>query len=261
MSSPAKKRKRNGDPSQTTRGIESFFKGQAPKPVPKHEPASTAQTLSDEALARKLQAEWDQEEHSQNPLSDGDQAASAASEASKAPSAPSIPADTTPEVPVIPKKNTLSLQSSTGSEDTVALAVPFDQSPQTFNATEYATELRSRWASEGGDASYALLTRAFVLANSTTSRIKIVDTLVNFIRVLIEGDPSSLLPAVWLATNSISPPYDELELGLGGSSISKALKKFTALIVKASRLSTTDMEMQAMSHLKRRAAEFHSDQA
>jgi DNA ligase-1 len=130
---------------------------------------------------------------------------------------------------VTPYKNTLSLQSSTGGEDTVALAVPFDQSPQTFDAAKYATELRARWASEGGDASYALLTRAFVLANATTSRIKIVDTLVNFIRVLIEGDPSSLLPAVWLATNSISPPYDELELGLGGSSISKAFKKVYGL--------------------------------
>ena len=34
---------------------------------------------------------------------------------------------------------------------------------------------------------------------------------------------------VWLATNSISPPYIDLELGLGGSSISKALKKVCGL--------------------------------
>lgn len=229
MSSPAKKRKRNGDSSQNFRSIESFFKGQATRPNPEHEPEVTDQTLSDEALARKLQAEWDQEEDAQNSLENGDQAVSAISEASTAPSALSIPADATPEAPVVPKKNTLSLQSSTGTEDTVALAVPFDQSPQTFDATKYATDLRSRWASEGGDASYALLTRAFVLANATTSRIKIVDTLVNFLRVLIEGDPSSLLPAVWLATNSISPPYDESELGLGGSSISKAFKKIYGL--------------------------------
>ncbi|KAJ6115895.1 hypothetical protein N7523_006312 [Penicillium sp. IBT 18751x] len=232
MSSPAKKRKRNGDSSKNTRSIESFFKGQATRPNPEHEPEVSDQTLSDEALARKLQAEWDQEEDAQSSLTNGDQAASAvlaASKTSTTPVALRTPTEATPEASMVAKKNTLSLQSSTGTEDTVALAVPFDQNPQTFDATKYAHDLRSRWASEGGDASYALLTRAFVLANATTSRIKIVDTLVNFLRVLIEGDPSSLLPAVWLATNSISPPYDESELGLGGSSISKAFKKIYGL--------------------------------
>jgi len=34
---------------------------------------------------------------------------------------------------------------------------------------------------------------------------------------------------VWLATNSISPSYIDLELGLGGSAISKALKKVCGL--------------------------------
>jgi DNA ligase-1 len=34
---------------------------------------------------------------------------------------------------------------------------------------------------------------------------------------------------VWLATNAISPPYIDLELGLGGSAISKALKKVCGL--------------------------------
>lgn len=234
MSSPAKKRKRNGADSspQQMRSIESFFKGQATKKAYQVESEATEQTLSDEALARKLQAEWDQEEDNNRPAADSNQDVTAEVEsktAPLAPSAPSIPADTSPATPATPKKNTLSLQSSTGTEDTVSLAVPFDQSPQTFDAGKYAAELRSHWASEGGDATYALLTRAFVLANATTSRIKIVDTLVNFLRVLIEGDPSSLLPAVWLATNSISPPYDELELGLGGSSISKALKKIYGL--------------------------------
>ncbi|KAJ5648435.1 hypothetical protein N7490_004807 [Penicillium lividum] len=224
MSSPAKKRKRNGAESspQKTRGIESFFKGQTKQP--QLDPDVTEQNLSDEALARKIQAEWNQEDNAQTSAND---IQPKEPESSGAPSIPLIPTDTTPVT--LPKKNTLSLQSSSGTEDTVSLTVPFDQTPQTFDAGKYAAELRPHWASEGGDATYALLTRAFVLANSTTSRIKIVDTLVNFLRVLIEGDPDSLLPAVWLATNSISPPYDELELGLGGSSISKALKKVYGL--------------------------------
>ncbi|KAJ6143359.1 hypothetical protein N7471_002812 [Penicillium samsonianum] len=224
MSSPAKKRKRNGDSSPPTRSIKSFFKGQTTEQINLKAPDVTEQSLSDEALARKLQAEWNEQENASTPAED----TQADSQINPAPYTLDSPVSP-PVAPVIPKKSTLSLQSSAGTEDTISLAIPLDQTPQTFDASQCAAELRSHWATEGGDASYALLTRAFVLANATTSRIKIVDTLVNFLRVLIEGDPSSVLPAVWLATNSISPPYDELELGLGGSSISKALKKIYGL--------------------------------
>ncbi|KAI9822494.1 MAG: hypothetical protein M1827_000213 [Pycnora praestabilis] len=127
------------------------------------------------------------------------------------------------------KKNTLSLQSNASSEDTISATIPFDENPLTYTPSKYIPELRRHWAKEGGDASYALLTRCFVLVNSTQSRIKIVDTIVNLLRTIIEGDPSSLLSTVWLATNSISPPYISLELGLGGSAISKALKKVCGL--------------------------------
>ncbi|KAK4862121.1 hypothetical protein LT330_003259 [Penicillium expansum] len=224
MPSPAKKRKGTGDSSPPKRSIKSFFKEQITEQNNLKVPDITEQTLSDEALARKLQAEWNEQENASTPTED----TQAEPQINPAPS--TLGSLVSPPVaPVIPKKSTLSLQSSAGTEDTISLAIPLDQSPQTFDASQYAAELRSHWASEGGDASYALLTRAFVLANATTSRIKIVDTLVNFLRILIEGDPSSVLPAVWLATNSISPPYDELELGLGGSSISKALKKIYGL--------------------------------
>ncbi|KAL4764416.1 putative DNA ligase I [Aspergillus foveolatus] len=219
MSSPAKKRKRD---TQPTRSIASFFQGRTAKQTEKSEqlasPTDTEQHLSDEALARKLQAEWNNEQDSASPAT--------------VPHFEPTAASPSPEKDREQKKakvGVLSLQSSTGTEDTISLSVPFDQSPLVFDSSTYARELKAHWSAEGGNASYALLTRAFVLANSTTSRIKIVDTLVNFLRVLIEGDPSSVLPAVWLATNSISPPYHELELGLGGSSISKAFKKIYGL--------------------------------
>jgi DNA ligase-1 len=226
MSSPAKKRKINTNSSQPTRSIRSFFQGQVTEQSNPKEPDVTEQTLSDEALARKLQDEWNEQE---NPDSSEATAANPLIIAAPSISIPSNPPPASPAAPVAPKKSTLSLQSSVGTEDTISLTIPLDQSPLIFDASQWAAELRSHWATQGGDASYALLTRAFVLANATTSRIKIVDTLVNFLRVLIEGDPSSVLPAVWLATNSISPPYNELELGLGGSSISKALRKIYGL--------------------------------
>lgn len=245
MPSPAKRRKRNDpEPSgRSTRSIESFFQGQSAKQARKTEekgddatggtgsgrPTPHTGTDADEAFARRLQAQWDQENSAANAISSTAELApgSVPAEVEKS----STPVSSAPqgiEHTGSPqgKKDTLSLQSSAGSDDAVSSDIPFDQSPLAFDPSQYVEGLAQHWAD---GAPYALLTRAFALAGGTTSRIKIVDTLVNFLRLLIEGDPSSLIPAVWLATGSISPPYIDLELGLGGSSISKALQKVYGL--------------------------------
>ena len=96
----------------------------------------------------------------------------------------------------IPVSSSLSLQSTASAEDGISSIIPFDESPLTFQAARYVSELRNHWSTDDGAASYSVLTRCFILVNSTQSRIKIVDTLVNFLRVIIEADPESLLPAV-----------------------------------------------------------------
>ena len=181
-------------------------------------------TLTDEELARKLQLEWDQQDNISGEI---------ASKKPKEinPDAPPVPKDddskqlngdfltrqglfsnVTPAVEsfgsqsksknsVGPgKKATLSLQSAASAEDAVSSSVPFDENPLIFDPGKYLPALKSHWAKEDGDASYGLLTKCFILVNSTQSRIKIVDTLVNFLRTLIEGNPESLLPAVGLCT-------------------------------------------------------------
>jgi DNA ligase 1 len=257
--SPAKRRKKNN--TQTSplpnRSLDFFFGKQAAKGKQKATttaPGDTKESLenghltSDEELARRLQQEWEAEDRlqqaSNSPVAASTGNTMKVTEIEKAenqhdpekgvvnflagvPEPASEGSEATG--PSTSKKSVLELQSTASSEDTVTLNIPFDQSPLTFTPSEYIPELQKHWAGQGGDASYALLTRCFVLVNSTQSRIKIVDNLVNCIRLLIESDPESLLPAVWLATNSISPPYISLELGLGGSAISKALKKVCGL--------------------------------
>ncbi|KAJ5007742.1 DNA ligase 3 [Colletotrichum sp. SAR 10_99] len=252
MPSPSKKRKLNDQSSSgvPSRGLEYFFSKQrqngstTPRETPKDTPEATPNShsvngenseLTDEELARKLQAEWDAEVQNERAAStpcpepakeSTPVEASKAQEVTSAVAEPSKPAVVLPQAP---KKNTLSLSSVANAEDTASATIPLDQIPLTFDPSEFTPQLKEQWASEGGHASYAFLTRCFVLVNGTQSRIKIVDTLVNSIRVLIEADPDSLLPAVWLATNAISPPYISLELGLGGSAISKALKQVCGL--------------------------------
>ncbi|KAK0713205.1 ATP-dependent DNA ligase [Lasiosphaeria miniovina] len=248
MASPAKKRKLNSDTkkgSAPAKGLEYFFAKQKQNGAPK--PSSSSQAsgsraeepegkLTDEELARKLQAEWNAEPVT-TPRGD-DMKPGAAKEGS--PSEERMEPESTSSSQLVQIEpslanpgpsvtHTLSLSSVAATDDKAASLIPLDESPLTFNPSKYIAELQESWAGDGGDASYALLTRCFVLVNGTQSRIKIVDTLVNCIRVLIEGDPSSLLPAVWLATNAISPPYSSMELGLGGSAISKALKQVCGL--------------------------------
>ena len=198
--------------------------------------------LTDEELARRLQDEWNKQDQRPIPTLSGAGDLAETQEDIKDLGEAASSQDSHIEPEHIPygipptnnshtakKDNTLALQSATSAEGNVSTSIPFDENPLTYDPSKYLPDLKKHWASEGGDASYGLLTRCFILINSTQSRIKIVDTLVNFLRTIIESNPGSLLPTVWLATNSISPPYISLELGLGGSAISKALKKVCGL--------------------------------
>ncbi len=237
MASPAKRRKKNDYQAspKAVRSLDYFFGKQTKEKENgvKEAAAKTAeeslyddeptkdvekavigeQHLTDEELARKLQAEWNDADGAANssasvaPGEGGKEdkdlrghIADIDGDAGGGKSCESILEDSasTARAREAPTKDTLSLQSSGTAEDTVSSTIPFDESPLTFSPSKYIPDLQRHWAQEGGDASYALLTRCFVLVNSTQSRIKIVDTLVNLLRVIIEGDPTTLLPTVCL---------------------------------------------------------------
>jgi DNA ligase-1 len=217
MVSPTKKRKLNGSSEASpkpARNLDFFFRKQTQEPRAQasnnegHKTTSPGAepVLTDEQLARKLQAEWDQDLANGGVIDQKPETGQAA-ELSGLPVGPALQPDTQE---VSKSKTTLSLQASGSAEDTITSNIPFDESPVTFQPAKYIAALQDVWGTEGGSATYALLTRCFVLVNSTQSRIKIVDTLVNLLRVIIEGDPSSLLPAVstiYYFTNFIKPNF------------------------------------------------------
>jgi hypothetical protein len=79
----------------------------------------------------------------------------------------------------------------------------------------------SPWWPQGAPAPYALLVHALQALASTRSRIAILSIVTNALRVLIAHDPPSVLPTLYLLSNSLSPPWEGIELGAGGSVISK----------------------------------------
>jgi DNA ligase 1 len=236
MATPTKRRKTNGFETshQTVGSLDFFFGKQKEEKVLKarnenglhdelnHTPGltlgnptdnTTAQTLADEKLARKVQSEWCTEISSHDEVEESKVKASLPIKDSGQPTWNPIVTKQQFSTSLGPKKagrpteeldadfartvpETLSLQSASSSKDLISSSIPFDVSPLIFDTSLYLPDLKRYWVTEGGNASYGLITRCFVLVNATQSRIKIVDTLVNFLRTIIEGDPGSLLPAV-----------------------------------------------------------------
>lgn len=224
MATPTKRRKTNTykPSSQTVGSLDFFFGKQREDKKPEAQGVHPdlqrdgKAPLTDEELARKLQLEWNGEDDSNESRIEGGINATATAtiqdevegkerivegdctsmrsleEDTKEPTDP----DENNSKPVQNQPGTLSLQTPTICKDTISSTIPFDENPLTFDPSAYIPDLKEEWAQEGGDASYGLLTRCFVLVNGTQSRIRIVDTLVNFLRTIIEGDPGSLLPAV-----------------------------------------------------------------
>ncbi|KAG0131258.1 hypothetical protein HOY82DRAFT_560309 [Tuber indicum] len=266
MASPSKKRKKNFSNTQPTRTLHHFFSKQT---ATKKEALDSALTpdpqlgpvaLTDEQYAKRLAEEWKQEDKairnatpsthressragakrgrssspsakcaaSSSPAHSGeegwkDNLAAATLRASRAVTPVQKP--NTPRILQEPKRIAVSAEGALEIERAID-SMPLGEDPLKFDPDNYQT-VAQKWP--GGKATYALLTHAFVLVNSTRSRIRIVDTLVNFLRILIRLDPDSLLPAVWLTTNDIGPSYETNEFGIGGSIISKAIMKASGI--------------------------------
>jgi len=215
MASPTKKRKKN-PPSMPHKGktLDHFFRK-------KSSPASLIPNgnggeLDDEEYARKLAKLWGEEDHNGGTVKAESSAGagtkrwrSSSQEGSDFKPKRVTAADAThgegpsPDMPVSintnnqtkqnsPRKNEVSIQAEEETHRTID-SITLDSDPLSFNPDDYLS-LANSWPD--GKATYGLLTRAFVLVNRTRSRIKIVDTLVNLLRILIRADPSSLLPAV-----------------------------------------------------------------
>ncbi|KAF9070120.1 ATP-dependent DNA ligase, partial [Rhodocollybia butyracea] len=76
---------------------------------------------------------------------------------------------------------------------------------------------------------YSFLAHALSTISGTRSRISILDTLTNTFRTIIVHHPQSLLPSLYLLSNTLSPPYSALELNIGPSTISQAIQQVSGL--------------------------------
>ncbi|KAI0344656.1 ATP-dependent DNA ligase [Trametopsis cervina] len=115
---------------------------------------------------------------------------------------------------------------------------------------------RCPWPPAASGAPYSFLAHTLSTLSGTRSRIAILNTLTNTLRTIIQYHPASLCPALYLLSNSLSPPYSPLELGLGPSIISKAIQDVSGLTPAAlKRLYTStgdpgDVAFEAKSNVR-----------
>ena len=103
--------------------------------------------------------------------------------------------------------------------------------PLDINPTTYDPGPRP----QSTNAPYALLTHTFVSLSQTRSRVAIINILTNVLRTVILHYPTSLLPAVYLLSNSLGPQFIPVELGVGASIISRSIQQISGLSAAALR--------------------------
>ena len=84
-------------------------------------------------------------------------------------------------------------------------------------------------------APYSFLSHALATLSGTRSRIVIMNVLTNTLRTIIKYHSASLRPALYLLSNSLSPPYSPIELGLGHSIVTKVIQDVSGLSASALR--------------------------
>ncbi|KAF9454008.1 ATP-dependent DNA ligase [Macrolepiota fuliginosa MF-IS2] len=81
----------------------------------------------------------------------------------------------------------------------------------------------------GNGAPYAFLAYALSTLSQTRSRITILNTLTNCLCTIISKHTESLLPSLYLLSNTLAPPYVNIELGLGPSIISRSIQNVSGI--------------------------------
>ncbi|OCH96116.1 ATP-dependent DNA ligase [Obba rivulosa] len=114
-------------------------------------------------------------------------------------------------------------------------------------------DVKSGWK-VGNPVPYAALAKVFSLIEATTKRLEKTSLLTAFFLLVIQrsakGDSQSLLQAVYLCINRLSPDYVGVELGIGESLLIKAISESTGrslAVVKADLKKEGDLGLVAMN--------------
>uniref|UniRef100_A0A2K6GVG1 DNA ligase n=1 Tax=Propithecus coquereli TaxID=379532 RepID=A0A2K6GVG1_PROCO len=79
----------------------------------------------------------------------------------------------------------------------------------------------------GQKVPYLAVARTFEKIEEVSARLRMVETLSNLLRSVVALSPPDLLPVLYLSLNSLGPPQQGLELGVGDGVLLKAVAQAT----------------------------------
>jgi len=94
----------------------------------------------------------------------------------------------------------------------------------------------------GEPVPYGALAEAFDRISATSKRLEKTEIMMETFRAVISTTPEDLLPIAYLATCSIAPPHEGIELGIGDATLIKCLSESTGRTEKAVK---QDMKQEA----------------
>ncbi|KAF9568405.1 ATP-dependent DNA ligase [Agrocybe pediades] len=247
-------------------------------PEPVEPKASTARVaVSPKAKKRRIIESDDETEANAPPTSSPDLAATSSlptkirkkRSASPPPKAPSPKrkakaVSTTTKNAVIESESEAEMSSSEKGEEEVEMDEEDEEEVATDKASTTKTaqvallkrddvDIEGGWK-VGAPVPYAALAKTFSLIEATTKRLEKNAILTSFLSLVIQrsakNDPTSLLQAVYLCINRLSPDYVGIELGIGESILVKAIGESTGrsvALIKADLKKEGDLGLVAMN--------------
>jgi len=92
------------------------------------------------------------------------------------------------------------------------------------------SEIASSWdPTTVKDMPYVILCRAFAAIEAITSRLQIQEILTTLFRQILLLSPQDMYPVLYLASNSVAPSYECVELGIGDAILIKAISEATGV--------------------------------
>ena len=106
------------------------------------------------------------------------------------------------------------------------------------------------WPADSKALPYLFLCQSLSEIEATTKRLQIQSILTKLLRQVLLRNPADLYPLIYLASNSVAPAYECVELGIGDSLLIKAIGEATgtnANMVKSKYETVGDLGTVAMT--------------
>ena len=200
-------------------------KEEAPAPTPEPEPVAKPEPVADQKdgdyVAEEEEEEDDEEDEVESDEDDDDDDEEGEEEEDRVDGVAKVMAAATKKTAAAKKKKGKAKETA-GKEGIGDKAVE-----AAGRLLKHDPESGVEGWKKGEPVPYLFLANVFENISETTKRLEIAEMLTNAFRTVIVSNPDDLLAAVYLASNTIAPQHEGIDLGIGDATLVKILAEAT----------------------------------